>query len=445
MSGAESLTTASQPDLRVLVVGRDDIERTLRRDPALELLRARSGTDAIGELGLARHDDAGAPMCVLVAPGAIADGDLGAWLRAMRSIDPEARFVSLGEAQRLGFDGQILPGEGADALRRLTNDPAPAPAPEPAGGAQPGSLESGEPLAQPASSGTRPTALPETSLVEASLRGEGVLERAMAILRSRPGLANLEYVDGERVPPADGRAVQQVARHGARFGWLVGDEAAAEAISAGAAWLAPWLALDAQRRQLQEAAFTDELTGAWNRRYFMRFLDRALETARRERRDVTLMVYDIDDFKRFNDAFGHAAGDEILCETTRLLRSVIRPSDRVCRIGGDEFAVIFDDPAGPRAGEGRHPTSIAGIAERFQRQVCTHRFPKLGAEAEGTLTISGGMATFPWDGHDAASLLERADQFALESKRQGKNVITLGPGAERVCRVQFGNRSEKRP
>ena len=157
------------------------------------------------------------------------------------------------------------------------------------------------------------------------------------------------------------------------------------------------------------------------------------------------MVYDFDDFKRYNDAFGHAAGDEILCETTRLLRSVIRPTDRVCRIGGDEFAVIFDDPSGPRSGEGRHPTSIGAIAERFQRQVCAHRFPKLGADAQGTLTISGGMATFPWDGHDASSLLERADALALESKRQGKNLITLGPGAERVCRVEFGDRSEKRP
>jgi diguanylate cyclase (GGDEF)-like protein len=432
MNSAGSLSAPAQPDLRVLIVGRDDIERSLRRDPALELLRARSGTDAIGELGLARHDHAGAPMCVLLAPGAVEEGGLDGWLDAMRGIDPDARFVSLGGASHPGFDGRIEVGEGADALRRIVNAPPAASAPEADSAPSP-------------SQETESPELPDTALVEASLRGERVLERALAILRRRPGLASVAYLDAEQAPPADGRIATPVVRHEARFGWLVGPAEREGAIAEAAAWLAPWLALEAQRRQLQEAAFTDELTGAWNRRYFMRFLDRALDTARRERRDVTLMVYDIDDFKQYNDAFGHAAGDAILCETTRLLRSVIRPTDRVCRIGGDEFAVIFDDPAGPRAGEGRHPTSIAGIAERFQRQVCAHRFPKLGAEAQGTLTISGGMATFPWDGHDAVSLLERADQLSLESKRQGKNVITLGPGAERVCRVQFGDRSENRP
>lgn len=436
MTGPEGAMAPAPPaDLRVLVVGRDDIERTLRRDPSLEVLRARTGTDAIGELALAAHDGDPGRVCVLLAPGVVEATEEPAWLDAMRRVDGAARYIVLGETARPGFDACLAPNAGPEELRRAVVGAATGATPETEPAPPPTPADAPESIA----------ALPETDLVEASLRGEALLDRAVALLRRRPSLERAAFVAGADRPDSAGLAAAPVERRGARFGWLVGPAGAAEAMAEAAPWLASWLALESQRRQLQEAAFTDELTGAWNRRYFMRFLERALDEARAQRRDVTLMVYDIDDFKRYNDAFGHAAGDEILCETTRLLRSVIRPTDRVCRIGGDEFAVVFDDPAGPRSGEGRHPTSIAGIAQRFQQQICAHRFPKLGADAQGTLTISGGMATFPWDGHDATSLLERADALSLESKRQGKNLITLGPGAERVCGVGFGSRSEHRP
>jgi len=204
------------------------------------------------------------------------------------------------------------------------------------------------------------------------------------------------------------------------------------------------LALEEQLVQLREPAFVDDLTGAWNRGFFRRRLPRVLESARAGRRDLTLMLYDIDDFKQYNDEFGHGAGDEILRETVKLLRSVIRPTDLVCRIGGDEFAVIFDDPRSSTSGTrdvrrpgGHHPRTIAEIAQRFQRQVCEHRFPALTGGARRTLTISGGMATFPWDAGNAEELLESADRLLLESKRRGKNAMTLGPGADRACRVEF--------
>jgi diguanylate cyclase (GGDEF)-like protein len=148
------------------------------------------------------------------------------------------------------------------------------------------------------------------------------------------------------------------------------------------------------------------------------------------------MVFDIDNFKSYNDQFGHEAGDEVLRDTVKLMMSVIRQGDRVCRIGGDEFAVVFADPEGPRLAGSMHLESIEAIAKRFQDQICAMRFPKLGTEAPGTLSISAGLATYPWDGHDPAALLRHADQLALESKRKGKNVITLGPGAQRVCGSQ---------
>jgi len=197
-------------------------------------------------------------------------------------------------------------------------------------------------------------------------------------------------------------------------------------------WAARFLAVADRMRQWRRMAYTDDLTGAWNRRYYHRVLPRTLREARTRRRHVTLLLFDIDDFKHFNDRYGHAAGDDILIEVVRLMQSVIRPSDRVCRIGGDEFAVIFYDPHGERHPGSEHPRDIRALVERFQAQIARHRFPKLGRHAPGRLTISGGLATFPWDGHDAESLYEHADQATLRAKQSGKNAIIVGPpGDER--------------
>lgn len=198
-------------------------------------------------------------------------------------------------------------------------------------------------------------------------------------------------------------------------------------------WLAHWLHLARSMSDLRQQAYTDQLTGACNRRFFDHDCAKALDDARAQRQCVSLLLFDIDDFKKYNDKYGHAAGDEILVETVKLLRSVIRPHDRVCRIGGDEFVVIFHDPQGQRERGSSHPDDIQKIARRFQQQICRHRFPKLSEEARGTLTISGGLATFPWDGADATSLLEQADRNAMLSKQSGKNAITFGPGATDVC------------
>jgi diguanylate cyclase (GGDEF)-like protein len=212
------------------------------------------------------------------------------------------------------------------------------------------------------------------------------------------------------------------------YGLLRASAAKAAVLAPHARWLACWLRLRDQHGQLHEAAFTDPLTGAWNRRYFDRFLSGVLERARAERWFVSVLLFDIDNFKQFNDLYGHDAGDEILVQTTALLRSVIRPSDRVCRIGGDEFVVVFHDPEGPRESGSRHPGSVFEIAARFQKQIASHRFPKLSQTTPGTLTVSGGLATFPWDGQTPDELLVRADRLALESKRAGKNAILYGPG-----------------
>jgi len=283
------------------------------------------------------------------------------------------------------------------------------------------------------------TPVGDAVLADLIVRGRDPIPAALALIRERAGDMSVELV----AVPGDGVLASETgfglgSGLGSGLGGVVRVVVDAEhalvarstsdaALQAHARWLATWLALRGQHATLRNAAYTDALTGAWNRRYCDRFLARVLEEARKARRHVSVMVFDIDNFKMYNDRFGHDAGDEILRETVRLLRSMIRPSDRVCRVGGDEFAVIFYEPNGPRQEGSRHPDSVFAIARRFQQQVMQHRFPKLGAQARGSLTISGGLATYPWDGGTAEELLKRADTLAIESKRQGKGALTFGP------------------
>ena len=180
---------------------------------------------------------------------------------------------------------------------------------------------------------------------------------------------------------------------------------------------------------LHRLAVTDYLTGAYNRRYFYHLTDQILARAAKRGLRASLLLFDIDDFKIYNDRYGHPAGDEVLNETAKLIQSLVRQHDVVARIGGDEFAVIFWDADAPRRKFSEHPRRVDQVTRRFQKAICQHRFPKLADLALGTLTISGGLAAFPWDGQSAEELIAIADHMLLQSKRQGKNVIALGPGA----------------
>lgn len=274
----------------------------------------------------------------------------------------------------------------------------------------------------------------DSPLVNAVLRGQDVIGPALGLIRERLGGIDLVFVPSDAATPAnlDGVMSAPVQFEGTELGMLHTPEGSTDrsALFDQGRWLAGWLRLADQTAQLRQAVFTDPLTGAFNRRYFDRFLAGALEMARLKRNHVTVLSFDIDNFKRYNDDYGHEAGDEVLREVVSLLNSVIRPSDRVCRIGGDEFVVVFNEPDGPRQEGSRHPTSVFELAQRFQKQIAEHRFPKLGKDAKGSLAISGGLATFPWDGMNAEDLLRKADLLALESKRAGKNAITLGQGAQ---------------
>src|SRR5436190_7275030 len=140
---------------------------------------------------------------------------------------------------------------------------------------------------------------------------------------------------------------------------------------------------------MQQLAITDELTGLFNGRYFKHFLSKIIEKARTLRFSVTLLLFDIDNFKSYNDQYGHCVGDEILRQTAALMRRCCREHDKVCRISGDEFAVIFWEKEGPRQPRetapqppSRVPSSVRAVCERFRRSISSSDFQLLGKSGQ---------------------------------------------------------------
>ena len=189
--------------------------------------------------------------------------------------------------------------------------------------------------------------------------------------------------------------------------------------------LAPLLDISRETAALQKLAVTDELTGLYNRRYVYEFTEQVLTRAHDERFEVTVLLFDVDDFKRYNDTYGHATGDEVLRETADLMRRCSREHDLVGRFGGDEFVMIFWDAGKRRQPNSRHPETAFSLSERFRRTVSAHDYKCLGPGAKGTLTISGGLASFPWDAATVDDLFARADDALLQAKASGKNLIYI--------------------
>lgn len=177
----------------------------------------------------------------------------------------------------------------------------------------------------------------------------------------------------------------------------------------------------AKQSQWRKLAHTDDLTRLPNRRRLLAFLKDVLSRSAREQESTTVLVFDIDDFKKYNDSYGHDAGDEILREVGKLFVQCSRKTDMVARLGGDEFVVVFWDAEKPRAEGSAHPDRVFDILQRFKRALDSHTFSRLGPEAVGCLTISGGLARFPNQGTTPEALLEAADKALLQAKAAGKN------------------------
>ena len=162
-------------------------------------------------------------------------------------------------------------------------------------------------------------------------------------------------------------------------------------------------------RRLSDAAHSDHLTGLLNRRGFQNVFDTELERARRADQELSLIVGDLDRFKRVNDAHGHAAGDEVLTRVAAAIAGAKRGFDSAARVGGEEFAVLAPDCD-------EHGAFM--LAERIRAEV----HEALVARDPGTsLTISFGISTFPLHGQSADALLRTADQALYAAKRLGRN------------------------
>jgi diguanylate cyclase (GGDEF)-like protein len=159
--------------------------------------------------------------------------------------------------------------------------------------------------------------------------------------------------------------------------------------------------------EARKLAETDALTGLYNQRFFQETLRREVTRAHRYQRKLTLIVFDLDDFKSINDQVGHLAGDRVLAQAADRLREAVRSVDVACRIGGDEFAVIM-------------PESAAEDGEQLFRRVHNSmRGTALGPD-EQRLRLSGGIAEL-LHGDTPASLFERADAALYRAKELGKD------------------------
>jgi diguanylate cyclase (GGDEF)-like protein len=165
------------------------------------------------------------------------------------------------------------------------------------------------------------------------------------------------------------------------------------------------------RASLEHQAQTDALTGLYNHRFFHERLRSELTRASRAHDSIALMLIDLDDFKRVNDVFGHGTGDHILQSIANMLTATVRGSDVVCRLGGEEFAVIM-------------PSCDAGDALGLARRV-SDRLSLIDFDPAGKMTVSIGIAQGPEHAMSPRELLACADGAMLTAKAKGKNRIVL--------------------
>ena len=172
-------------------------------------------------------------------------------------------------------------------------------------------------------------------------------------------------------------------------------------------------------RETRELAITDPLTGLHNRRYLWELLGRELLKARRNRTPVAAILADIDHFKRFNDTWGHEAGDLVLKRVADVIREHVRGSDIGCRYGGEELAVVLPETTLEVAVE---------RAERVRRGIAALRLEH-GGHPLDAVTASFGVAIFPQHADNPEALLRAADEALYEAKKAGRNRAVVSQAA----------------
>ncbi|MFN3659416.1 MAG: diguanylate cyclase [Pseudolabrys sp.] len=187
--------------------------------------------------------------------------------------------------------------------------------------------------------------------------------------------------------------------------------------------LVGWLGrrIETGQQRLEQLAIVDELTGVYNRRMYDSILDSEIARAQRHDRRLSVLILDIDHFKRVNDSHGHLVGDQVLHQVATLLRDSVRAENSVCRYGGEEFAIIVPEFGADAAGE---------LAERLRDAVARRTFGG-GPGHEVRVTVSIGVAGFPDMAHSADALTAAADAALYTAKQAGRDrVVIYRPGSE---------------
>ncbi len=173
--------------------------------------------------------------------------------------------------------------------------------------------------------------------------------------------------------------------------------------------------------KLERLSVTDRLTELYNHGYFQQRLEEELGRAERFEHPLALIMLDIDDFKQFNDSYGHPRGDKVLRQVSAIIRDNLREMDVAARYGGEEFVVVLPETEAPGA---------AIVAERIRERVAG--YPFVGSEDLPPVrkTASVGVAAYPAHAKTQSGLIEAADRAMYEAKRQGKDrVVTRGEDA----------------
>lgn len=177
--------------------------------------------------------------------------------------------------------------------------------------------------------------------------------------------------------------------------------------------------LRSQKRELEQLTVTDELTGLYNARHFTRTLEREIERSERYGRKLSILFIDLDNFKRFNDSYGHVEGNRVLQACARIITNALRESDSSYRFGGEEFTVILPETDSNEA---------FAVAERIRESFAAYKI-----EPEGHpplhMTLSGGLAELT-ESDTLTSLVERADSAMYEAKMRGKDRIVVWEPSE---------------
>lgn len=177
-----------------------------------------------------------------------------------------------------------------------------------------------------------------------------------------------------------------------------------------------------QFKKIEELSYTDSMTRLYNYRYFYKRLNEEILRAKRFSRYLALAIFDLDDFKVFNDSYGHQTGDYLLRQLGALLLESVRSIDIVCRYGGEEFCVIM-----PESDNG----SCEQFMERLRVKVAEHKFRNRFRDAQHSVTVSAGAGVFPTDARRSDRLIYCADMALLAAKKAGKNVCRMYRGLDK--------------